>query len=224
MSHDFSGTRPVNEKHAFDIARLAAWMRNHVAGFDDREKTLVVEQFKGGQSNPTFMLHAGGRRYVLRRRPPVSCCPRRTRSTASIASSRRWPRSDVPVARSYALCEDESVIGSAFYVMEFVDGRVLWDQALPGMTPVERGAIYRRDEPRDRRPAHGRLCRPSAWATTASRAATSSARSAAGRKQYRASETEQIEAMDALIEWLPQHIPSRGRDAASCTATTAWTI
>ena len=207
MSHDFSGTRPVNEKHAFDIARLAAWMRNHVAGFDDREKTLVVEQFKGGQSNPTFMLQAGGRRYVLRRRPPGKLLPSAHAVDREFQVISALAASDVPVAKAYALCTDPDVIGSMFYVMAFVDGRIFWDPALPDMTPVERGAIF--DEMNRVISALHTVDFAAIGLGDYGKPGSFFARQI-GRwtKQYRAAETEKIAAMDALIEWLPQHIPA----------------
>ena len=119
---------------------------------------------------------------------------------------------DVPVPRMHVLCEDESVIGRAFYVMEFVDGPRALGPVAAGARPRRARRDLRRDEPRHRRAAHGRSGRPSAWPTTASRATTSSARSARWTKQYLASMTEPIEAMDRLIEWLPAHIPASARD------------
>ena len=207
MSQDFSGTRPVNEKHAFDIARLAAWMRTHVDGFDDSEKTLAVEQFKGGQSNPTFLLQAGGRRYVLRRQPPGKLLPsahavdREFRVISALAAS------EVPVAKTYALCTDPDVIGSMFYVMDCVDGRIFWDPALPGMTPADRAAIF--DEMNRVISALHTVDFASIGLGDYGKPGSFFERQI-GRwtKQYRAAETEKIAAMDALIDWLPQHIPA----------------
>src|ERR1044071_3251467 len=133
----FIGTRAVAPEHAFDEASLARWLRAHVEGFGG---DLKVEQFKGGQSNPTFLLSAGGRRYVMRRKPPGQLLPsahavdREFRVISALAGT------DVPVARAYALCEDDGVIGTMFYVMDYVDGRVLWDPTLPGLTHEQRRA------------------------------------------------------------------------------------
>lgn len=137
----FEGTRPVAEQQKFDIGALEAWMREHVAGFAG---PLTVEQFKGGQSNPTFKLITPSRTYVMRAKPG----PKAKLLPSAHAIEREYrvmdalAKTDVPVAKMYALCEDEAVIGRAFYIMEFVQGRVLWDQALPGMAPAERTAIY----------------------------------------------------------------------------------
>jgi aminoglycoside phosphotransferase (APT) family kinase protein len=128
----FVGTRPVSEQHAFDTAALSAWLQ-HLAGFAG---PLSVEMFKGGQSNPTYKLITPAPSYVMRAKPgPVA---KLLPSAPSSANSRHegLAGTDVPVPRMYALCEDESVIGRAFYIMEFMEGRVLWDQSLPGMTPA----------------------------------------------------------------------------------------
>src|SRR5471030_2554349 len=137
----FEGTRPVNERQRFDTEALAAWLSRHVEGFSG---PLTLEQFAGGQSNPTFKLVTPSRSYVMRAKPgpaakllpSAHAVEREYRVMHALADT------DVPVAQMLALCEDESVIGRAFYVMEFVEGRVLWDQSLPGMTAAERTAIY----------------------------------------------------------------------------------
>ncbi|MBL8525616.1 MAG: phosphotransferase family protein, partial [Betaproteobacteria bacterium] len=137
----FAGTKPVSEKQQFDIAALDAWMSNHVDGF---KGPLTVEQFKGGQSNPTFKLNTPNASYVMRAKPgpaakllpSAHAIDREFKVMAALA------KADMPVARMFALCEDEAVIGRAFFIMEFVAGRVLWNPALPGMTPAERGAIF----------------------------------------------------------------------------------
>jgi len=124
MHDDFSGTMPVPERHRFDIANLERYLRDHVEGFPGN---LEVEQFKGGQSNPTFMLKAGPRRYVLRRKPPGKLLP----SAHAVDREHRvitaLHASGFPVAKTYCLCMDDAVIGTAFYVMDYVAGRVLWD-------------------------------------------------------------------------------------------------
>ena len=205
MFEEFMGTMPVSERQRFDTGALQAYMCQHVDGFSGE---LSLEQFKGGQSNPTFKLSANGQSYVLRTKPG----PAAKLLASAHAIDREFRvmdalnKSGFPAARQYALCTDESVIGREFYVMEFVAGRVLWDQALPGMTPAERGAIY--DE----------MNRVIAQLHTVDYAAIGLADYGKpgnyfGRqidrwtKQYRASETEKIEAMDNLIEWLPNNIP-----------------
>ena len=201
---NFLGTRPVAAEHAFDVARLAEYMRAHVHGFSGE---LAVEQFKGGQSNPTFRLTSGGKNYVLRRKPQGVLLPsahavdREFRVISALANT------TVPVAKAYALCEDVTVIGSMFYIMDCVEGRILWDPALPGMTNAERGAHY--DEMnRVIAALHGvdpvavglgEYGKPGNYIER---------QVARWTKQYRAAETETIDAANQLIDWLPQHAPA----------------
>jgi aminoglycoside phosphotransferase (APT) family kinase protein len=194
----------VADAHRFDAAALERFMAANVAGF---RGPLEIEQFKGGQSNPTFRLRSAGGDYVMRRKPPGKLLPsahavdREYRVISALAAT------DVPVPRTFALCTDESVIGAMFYVMEHVEGRVLWDPTLPGMEPHERRAIF------------GEMNRVIAALHTVDFAAIGLA--GYGKpgnyfvrqidrwgKQYKASETTPIEAMDRLIEWLPANIPA----------------
>src|SRR5881398_3083614 len=134
-----STTAEVREQHRFDAAALERYMRVHVAGFDG---ALTVKQFRGGQSNPTYYLMAGGREYVLRRKPPGKLLPSAHAVEREYRVIQALHAAGFPVARPHALCEDDSVLGTAFYVMDFVEGRVLWDQALPGMTRAQRFDIW----------------------------------------------------------------------------------
>lgn len=206
MFEDFIGTKPVAERQQFDIGALHAYMRSHVDGFSG---DLNVEQFKGGQSNPTFKLTAHGKHYVLRTKPgPASkLLPSAHAIDREYRVMDALQKAGFPAARQYALCTDESVIGRAFYIMEFIDGRVLWDQSLPGMEPGARAAIY--DE----------MNRVMAQLHTIDYGAIGLAdygkpgnyfarQIDRWTRQYKASETEPIPAMDRLIEWLPHHIPS----------------
>lgn len=200
----FEGTGPVREAHRFDAGRLRDYMRAHVDGSIDR---VEVEQFQGGQSNPTYLIRAGGKRYVLRRKPPGKLLPsahavdREYRVITALAST------DVPVARTYALCQDEGVIGTAFYLMDYVEGRILWDPRLPGMTPSERAAIF--DEMNRVIAALHVVDYQAVGLGDYGKQGSYFARQIdRWTKQYRASETEKIEAMDNLIAWLPQHIPA----------------
>ena len=209
----FTGTKPVSERHAFDTAALQHHLERHLPGFAG---PLTVEQFKGGQSNPTFKLRTPGCDYVMRTKPgPVA---RLLPSAHAIEREFRVMQalhgSDVPVARMHLLCEDEAVIGRAFYVMEFVEGRVLWDQSLPGMSRPERGAIW--DE-LNRVIAALHKIDPAAVGLADYGKPGNYFERQIGRwsKQYQASVTEPIEAMDRLIEWLPAHIPEGARDPAA---------
>src|ERR1700760_1420107 len=202
---DFEGTRPVSEQQRFDTDALAAWLSQNVDGF---EGPLTIEQFKGGQSNPTFKLTTPSRAYVMRAKPgpAAKLLPSAHAVEREYRVMRALADTEVPVARMLALCEDESVIGRAFYVMEFVEGRVLWDQSLPGMTPAERTAIY--DEMNRVIAALHSVDVEAAGLADYGKPGNYFARQI-GRwsKQYLASETEPIDAMQRLIEWLPQHIP-----------------
>ena len=205
MFEEFIGTKPVAERQKFDTTALQKYMREHIDGFSGE---VGIEQFKGGQSNPTFKLTANGQSYVLRTKPG----PNAKLLASAHAIDREFRVMDAlnkvgfPTAKQYALCTDESIIGREFYIMEFIEGRVLWDQALPGMTPAERSAIY--DE----------MNRVMSLLHTIDYAAIGLAdygkpgnyfkrQIDRWSKQYKASETEKIEAMDKLIEWLPDNIP-----------------
>jgi aminoglycoside phosphotransferase (APT) family kinase protein len=205
MHDEFIGTMPVQERHRFDTERLDAYMRAHVAGFAG---PLEVAQFKGGQSNPTFMLSTPGARYVLRRKPPGKLLPSAHAVDREYRVISALYQAGIPVARSFALCEDEAIIGTAFYIMEYVDGRVLWDQALPGMAPTERTAIYA-EMNRVIAALHQVDYRAVGLSDYGKPGNYLERQIGRWSKQYRASETERIEAMERLIEWLPQHIPSQ---------------
>jgi aminoglycoside phosphotransferase (APT) family kinase protein len=197
------GTTPVREAYRFDAERLAGYMRQHVAGFTG---PMEVEQFKGGQSNPTFLVRAGDKRYVMRRKPPGRLLPSAHAVDREYRVLTALAQTGLPVPKTYALCTDESVIGTMFYIMEYVEGRIFWDPALPSMEPAERGAIF---EEMNRVIAALHLVDYQAigledFGKQGSYFARQIDR---WTRQYRASETETIEAMDNLIAWLPAHIP-----------------
>ncbi len=210
MEH-FTGTKPVAASHAFDGAALQAHLQRELPGFAG---PLTIEQFKGGQSNPTYKLRTPARAYVMRTKPGPAA--RLLPSAHAIEREYRVMKAlagtNVPVARMHLLCEDESVIGRAFYVMEFMDGRVLWDQSLPGMTPAERGAIY--DEMNRVIAALHSVDPVAAGLGDYGRPGNYFERQIARwSKQYQASMTEAIVEMDRLIEWLPAHLPAGARDS-----------
>lgn len=207
MSEDnqqkFIGTRPVSPQNAFDSGRLAEWMRQHVEGF---KGTVEVEQFKGGQSNPTYLIRAGGKGYVLRRKPPGKLLPSAHAVDREYTVMTALGSTGFPVPKTYLLCEDEAVIGTKFFVMDCVEGRILWDQSLPGMTRAERGAIY--DEMNRVIAALHSVDYRAIGLADYGRPGNYFARQIKRwGEQYRASETETIEAMDNLIAWLPENIP-----------------
>ena len=200
---DFSGTMPVQDKHRFDEAALADYLATQIADF---RMPLTVEQFKGGQSNPTYQLVTPNRTYVLRRKPPGQLLPsahavdREYRVITALANT------DVPVAKTWCLCEDTSVIGTAFYVMDCVDGRVMWDPTLPEHDPSDRAAIF--DAMNATIAALHAVDVDAVGLGDYGKSGNYFERQIARwSKQYRASETETIAAMDNLIGWLPQNIP-----------------
>jgi aminoglycoside phosphotransferase (APT) family kinase protein len=212
MDH-FTGTRPVASSHAFDTAALQAWLEANLAGF---EGPLTVEQFKGGQSNPTYKLLTPNRAYVMRSKPgpAAKLLPSAHAIDREFRVMRALAGTDVPVARMHLLCEDESVIGRAFYVMQYMDGRVLWDQALPGLQPGERAAVY--DEMNRVISALHRVDVGAAGLADYGKPGNYFDRQI-GRwsKQYLASVTEGIVQMDRLLAWLPANIPPGARDESA---------
>ncbi len=193
-------------RHPFALEPLAAYLRQHLPGFGGE---LTAQQFSGGQSNPTYLLQAGGQRWVLRRKPPGVLLPsahavdREYRVMAALAHS------TVPVPRVHLLCEDDAVIGSAFYVMEHVEGRNFLDPSLPGMTIEQRGAIY--DEMnRVIAVLHGVDHQVAGLAGYGRPGQYLKRQIERWTRQYRASQigiSEPIAAMERLIEWLPAHLP-----------------
>jgi len=206
----FVGTRAVSSQHVFDTDALTAYLNEHLEGF---QGPLTAELFKGGQSNPTYKLITPGKSYVMRAKPgPVAkLLPSAHAVEREFKVMQGLQGTDVPVAKMHCLCEDESVIGRAFYVMEFVEGRVLWDQGLPGMTNVQRGEIY--DE-------MNRVIAALHKVKFAERGLADYGKPGnyferqIGRwsKQYAASITQPIPEMDSLMQWLPAHIPASARD------------
>ena len=206
MYEEFMGTKPVAERQKVDLGALSDYMHKHVAGFSG---DLQIQQFKGGQSNPTFMLTAGSQRYVLRTKP----APAAKLLPSAHAIEREFRVMDAlskagfPAAHQYALCEDEEVIGRAFYIMEFMDGRVLWDQSMPDMSNAERAAHY--DEMNRVIAQLHTIDYKAIGLETYGKPGNYFGRQIdRWTRQYKASETEHIPAMEHLIEWLPQHIPA----------------
>jgi aminoglycoside phosphotransferase (APT) family kinase protein len=206
----FVGTRAVSEKNAFDTAALTAWLEVHLPGFVG---PITVEMFKGGQSNPTYQLTTPCKSYVMRAKPgPVAkLLPSAHAIEREFAVMHGLYDTDVPVAQMHCLCEDESIIGRAFFIMEFVQGRVLWDQALPGMSPVQRGEIYR-EMNRVQAALHSVDFAQCGLAQYGKPGNYFERQITRWSKQYQASITTPIAEMDALLDWLPAHIPASARD------------
>jgi aminoglycoside phosphotransferase (APT) family kinase protein len=209
QADSFSGTRAVSAQHRIDEAALARWLQQHMPGF---EGPLQVEMFKGGQSNPTYKLITPSTHYVMRAKPgPVAkLLPSAHAIEREFRVMQALHGTDVPVARMHVLCEDESVIGRAFYVMEFVQGRVLWDQELPGMTPAQRRDIYL-ELNRVLGALHSVPYRERGLETYGKPGNYFERQIGRWSKQYQASITQAIPEMDRLIEWLPAHMPDSAR-------------
>ncbi|GGY91900.1 phosphotransferase [Novosphingobium colocasiae] len=200
-----AGTTPVREAYRFDEAALARWMEAHVA---DYAGPLTVEQFKGGQSNPTYKLVTHGRSYVLRRKPPgatlqgAHAVDREARILTALGSV------GFPVARVYGLCTDESVIGTWFYVMAMVEGRIFWDATFPGVSREERPAYFDA--------MNATIARLHAIDYEAlglgdyGRPGNYFARQIARwtRQYHEDADAGRDADMDALVEWLPANIPA----------------
>ena len=204
---NFKGVKPVEERHKLDDVALDAWLKANVEGYAG---PLTINQFKGGQSNPTYQLVTPSRKYVLRKKPGGKLLPSAHAVDREFRVMSALYPTGFPVAKQYALCTDDSVLGAMFYVMEMVEGRVLWNGALPEMNKADRRKTYEHK-----------------IATLAKLHNTDYQKIGLGdygkpgnyfgrqidrwSKQYKLSETETIDEMNRLIEWLPQTIPAGER-------------
>lgn len=204
---DFSGTKPVEERHRVDEIRLDRWMRAHVEGY---RGPLTVLQFKGGQSNPTYRLNTPDRSYVMRRKPFGKLLPSAHAVDREFKVIAALGKQGFPVAKAYALCTDDDVIGSAFYIMSMEDGRIFWNPALPDQPHAARRAIFT-SKIETLAKLHmydpvaiglGDFGKPGNYFARQVDRWT---------KQYRASQTQSIPEMDRLIEWLPRTVPAQER-------------
>jgi aminoglycoside phosphotransferase (APT) family kinase protein len=202
-----TGTKPVADSHKFDEASLARWMEANVAGYAG---PLEVRQFKGGQSNPTYQLITPGKKYVLRRKPPGKLLPSAHAVDREYKVITALGTTGFPVAKTYGLCVDDAVIGTWFYIMDMVEGRILWDQSLPQCQPAERHAIFM-DKIKTLAELHNTdyvkigledFGRPGNYMGRQVERWT---------KQYKASETQLIPEMERLIQWLPATLPAQER-------------
>ena len=200
-----SGTREVAERLRFDEAALAGWLHDHVAAFSG---PLTVSQFKGGQSNPTYRLDTPGGSYVLRRKPPGKLLPgahaveREYRVIDALGSA------GFPVPRVHGLCEDESVIGTPFYVMDLVEGRIVWEAHFPGLSREARAAHF---DAMNATIAKLHNFEPATIGLADYGRAAGFVERQVGRwsKQYLAdTEAGRLPAMDRLVDWLEKHLPA----------------
>lgn len=193
----------MSEVGALDIASLQAWMAQHIEGF---QGPLVAEKFSGGQSNPTFLLRATSGQYVLRRKPPGVLLASAHAVDREYRVLRALEATPVPVARAHALCRDETAIGSMFYVMEYVPGRIFWDPALPELPVAERRAYYE-ELVRVLAALHDVNVEAIGLGDYGKSGSYFERQLNRWVTQYRASETEYLADMEALIAWLPAHLP-----------------
>ncbi|HEY2137816.1 MAG TPA: phosphotransferase family protein, partial [Xanthobacteraceae bacterium] len=202
----FSGTKEVSEPLRFDAARLERYLVAHAAGFAG---PLTVRQFRGGQSNPTYLLETPQRHYVLRRKPPGKLLPSAHAVDREFRVISALHAQGFPVAAPVLYCDDPAIVGTAFYVMGFVAGRVFWEPQMPGSDARERAAVY---DVLNATIAQLHAFDPAAIGLgDFGRGENYVARQVARwSTQYRASETERIDEMERLIAWLPENIPPAG--------------
>jgi hypothetical protein len=199
----FGGTKDVAETHKFNQKNLEDYMAAHVDGF---EGPLEVRQFKGGQSNPTYQLVTPNKKYVMRRKPPGKLLPSAHAVDREYKVITALGTTGFPVPRTYCLCEDESIVGTMFYIMDMMDGRILWDPQLPDIPREGRRPIFEA-KVKTLADLHntdyeaiglGDFGKPGDYfARQISR----------WTKQYQLSETQEITSMNKLIDWLPGNIP-----------------
>ena len=198
-----TGTKDVAESHRFDESRLAAWMQANVEGFSG---PLEVRQFKGGQSNPTYQLSTPSRKYVMRRKPPGKLLPSAHAVDREYRVISALGPTGFPVPRTYGLCQDEGVIGTMFYIMDMVEGRILWDQTLPQYEPAERHAIHMAAL-KTLADLHNTDYKAIGLEDFGRQGNYMMRQIDRWTKQYKASETQHIETVERLIEWLPKTCP-----------------
>jgi aminoglycoside phosphotransferase (APT) family kinase protein len=199
----FSGTREVAERLRFDVAQLESYLAAHLPGFAG---PMMVSQFSGGQSNPTYLIDTPLRRYVLRRKPPGKLLPSAHAVDREYRVISALHAQGFPVAEPLLYCADENVVGTAFFVMAFVEGRVFWEPHMPDSGRAERAQVY--DGMNATLARLHRLDPAAIGLGDYGRGENYVARQIARwSKQYRASETEHIEDMERLIAWLPGKVP-----------------
>jgi aminoglycoside phosphotransferase (APT) family kinase protein len=199
-----SGTGAVRPGQEFDLGALEAWLRDHV---EDYAGPLTVEQFKGGQSNPTYKLLTPGRAYVMRRKPPGKLLSGAHAIEREYRVITALGKQGFPVAKSYGLCEDEAVLGTAFYVMEMVEGRIFWDTAFPEVSDTARPAYF--DAMNATMAALHQIDPEAAGLGDYGKPGNYFARQIArwSRQYTEDVEAGRVAAMDRLVEWLPANLP-----------------
>ncbi len=194
---------PIRPGHEFDVDRVDRYMRRHVLGY---RGPFTVQQFEGGQSNPTFLLETSSRRYVMRKQPPGQLLPSAHAVDREYRVMAALQETEIPVPEMLSLCEDTDVIGTKFYVMSMVEGRLFTKTALPDLPREDRKVVYH-DMARILACLH-RVDPGAVGLDSFGRPGNYFARQVSRwTRQYQASETETIEAMNELIKWLPEHLP-----------------
>jgi aminoglycoside phosphotransferase (APT) family kinase protein len=198
---DVTNIRPG---HDFDVERLARYLTSHMEGVSS---ALAVRQFRGGQSNPTFLVEAGERRFVLRKKPPGQLLPSAHMIEREYRVMHALRESGVPIIRTHLLCEDAAVIGTPFYLMDFAEGRVFRDPSLPDLPPSERREIYAAMS-EVMAQLHLVDWRAAGLESFGKPAGYLARQISLWTRQYEAARTHAIPAMDELIGWLPAHMPA----------------
>ena len=200
-------TTPIREAHRFDVKRLEAFCQQEVEGFGG---DLEVRQFEGGQSNPTFLLTTtgpgGGKRYVMRKKPPGQLLASAHQVDREYRVMKALADTDVPVPHMYALCEDDSIIGTSFYVMEYLEGRVFRESVMPESNEAERRAVYA-NLAENLAKLHAVDYEKVGLADFGKPGNYFERQIGRWIKQYRGAQTADVPAMEKLIDYLPKHIP-----------------
>ena len=199
----YTGTKEVSENLKFDSNLLQEWINDNVKNSGKIEK---IEQFKGGQSNPTYKILTNNNAYVLRRKPPGKLLPKAHAVDREYKVITALYETDVPVPKTYGLCEDDSVVGTPFFLMEYVDGTVYWDHMLPKCSPEERALIYK-NKNKVIASLHSVDYKKVGLEDYGKSGNYVARQVNTWTRQYLASETENIDEMNKLIEWLPKNIP-----------------
>ena len=203
----FSGTVELEGAEKLDEDNLTAWMQDNVEGY---EGPLDVRKFAGGQSNPTYKITAKSGNYVLRRKPLGKLLPSAHAVDREFKVISGLYPTGYPVARPFGLCQDDSVLGSWFYVMSMVDGRTIWDGSMPGSNPDERRGVY--NAMIDTLAALHNVDVEQAGLSDFGKPGNYFGRQVdRWTKPYKLSETEEMPEMERLIEWLPATLPEQTR-------------
>ena len=199
----FSGTKDVDERLKIDSANLQPWIDEYVP---NAGKIKAIEQFKGGQSNPTYKIITESKNLVLRRKPPGKLLPSAHAVDREYKVITALYETGVPVPKTYGLCEDDDVAGTAFFIMDFLDGDLFWDPMIPTMTNRDRTQIYK-NKNKTLAKLHSVDYKKIGLEDYGKPGNYVARQVSRWSKQYRASETDNIEAMNNLIDWLPKNIP-----------------